>query len=404
MNVLGRRIIIWGGLFAVLTGGIVYSFRPQPVAVDLATVRTAPLRVAITEEGKTRVSEVYTLHAPLRGNLDRLTVEPGDAVLANDTVLANITPAVPEFLDSRSEAAQRAVVEAAVAARALALAELDGAKVNLDFARAELDRAQAQSRHEAISKRALDEAERAFKVAETSLATARAALDVREFELARARSQLLPRDVIDERGVACDCVRVKSPVSGVVLQVLRRSEGVVEAGSALLEIGDSRKLEVAVDLLSEEAVTVTPGQRAVIRDWGGPQLEGRVRRVEPYGETKVSALGIEEQRVTVVLDLLSPPDEWKSLGHGFRVDVDLIQFEAEVPQLPLGAFFRDGEDWAVFVVEDGRAKARKVRIGHRNTLAVEIADGVADGDQVVLYPGSQINDGLSVEQRETSGR
>ena len=404
MRVIGRRIIIWGGLLAVVGGGVAYSLRPQAVPVDIARVTVAPLAVAISEEGETRVRHVYTLHAPLRGHLQRLIVEPGDQVAANETELARIEPAPPEFLDVRTEAAQRAAVEAAVAARELAVAEVEGAQVNLEYAKTELARARMQSEHQAISQRSLDEAERAFRVAETSLATAKASLEVREFELSRARSQLLTRQEIDSRSDACECVSVMAPVNGLVLQVLRRSEGVVEAGAPLVDIGDPKDIEVVVDLLSEDAVTVEAGQRAVVQNWGGADLEARVKRIEPFGETKVSALGIEEQRVKVVLDIVSPPALWSSLGHGFRVDVDIIMFEESVPQLPLGAFFRTGEDWAVFAVEDGHAVLRKVAVGQRNALAVQVLEGLGEGEEVVLYPGSQIENNTAVEDRQTVSR
>lgn len=404
MNVVGRRIMIWGSLLAVVAGGIAYSFRPQPVLVDMAAVTVAPLRVAITEEGETRVRHVYTLYAPLRGHLQRLTAEPGDAVKANETELAKIESSPPDFVDVRAEAGQRAAIDAAVAARQLAVAEMEGAQVNLAYAKTELDRARLQSQHQAISRRTLDEAERAFRTAETALSTATAALEVREFELNRARSQLLSRQEMNSRRNDCECVEVMAPVNGLVLRVLRRSEGAVEAGTPLLEIGDPRDMEVVVNLLSEDAVTVAAGQPAIVSRWGGPDLEARVKRVEPFGETKISALGIEEQRVTVVLDLVSPPAQWLSLGHGFRVNVDVIMFEDAVPQLPLGALFRHGADWAVLAVEDDRAVLRTVTVGQRSPLAVQIIDGVAEDEQVVLYPNSQIEDGTAIKARQTASR
>lgn len=399
MRVIGRRIVIWGSLLVLLAGGMTYLLWPKPIPVDITYVRTAPLTVAISEEGETRVRHVYTLHAPLRGYLQRLTVDPGDRVAANETELARIEPAPPEFLDVRTEAGQRAAVDAATAARALAAAEVEAARVNLDYAQTELTRARMQSEHQAISQRTLDEAERTFRVAETSLATARASLEVRESELSRARTQLLTRQEIKSRSNACECISVMAPVNGLVLQVLRRSEGVVEAGTPLLEIGDPEDIEIAVDLLSEDAVTVSVGQRAVVRNWGGANLEARVKRIEPLAETKVSALGIEEQRVTVVLDIASSPALWRSLGHGFRADVDIIMFDEIVPQLPLGAFFRIGDDWGVFVVEDGRAALRKVAIGQRNALAAQVLEGLRKQEPVVLYPSSEIERGTSVEAR-----
>lgn len=402
MRVIGRRIVIWGSLLVLLAGGMTYSLWPRPVPVDITYVKTAPLTVAISEEGETRVRHVYTLHAPLRGYLQRLTVDPGDRVAANESELARIEPAPPEFLDVRTEAGQRAAVDAAVAARALAVAEVEAARVNLDYAKTELARARMQSEHQAISQRTLDEAERTFRVAETSLATAMASLEVRESELNQTRTQLLTRQEIKSRSNSCECISVMAPVDGLVLQVLRRSEGVVEAGTPLLEIGNPEDIEIVVDLLSEDAVTVNVGHRAVVRNWGGSSLEARVQRIEPLAETKLSALGIEEQRVTVVLDIASPPELWRSLGHGFRVDVDIIMFEKDVSQLPLGAFFRMGDEWRVFVVEDGRAALRKVVIGQRNALAVQVLEGIREGEAVVLYPSSEIELGTTVEARQIS--
>lgn len=240
--------------------------------MDVVTVTLAPLTVAISEEGEARVRHVYTLHAPLRGYLQRLTPEPGDQVSANKTTLVKIEPAPPEFLDVRTEAAQRATVDAAVAARELTMAEVEAAQVNLEYAKTELARARMQSEHQTISQRSVDEAECAFRVAETSLGTAKASLEVREFELNRARTKLLTRQQIDKRGDASECVSVVAPVDGLVLQVLRRSEGVVEAGTPLVDIGNPSDIEVVADFLSEDAVAVKAGQRAIVRNWGGQTL------------------------------------------------------------------------------------------------------------------------------------
>ncbi|RVP99634.1 efflux RND transporter periplasmic adaptor subunit [Sinorhizobium meliloti] len=399
MSVAKRRLAIWGSLLILLVAGVAYALRPQPVQVDLAVAETGALRVTIDEEGETRVRDVYTLHAPLRGQLQRITAEPGDVVKAGETLLAQIEPAAPAFLDARTEAELQAAVEAARAAHNLAAAELNKAKADLTFAEGERARARMLIERRTISQRSLEDAERAYSVAQANLATAEAGLKVREHELHQARSRLLSRQEIRSRSGACECVAVTAPVSGVVLQVMRRSEGVVEAGTPLLDIGDPADLEIVANLLSEDAVRIKPGQQALVTGWGGEDLKAVVQRIEPFGQTKVSALGIEEQRVDVVLDFTGRPERWRSLGHGYRVDVRVILFEGEVLRLPLGALFRQREDWAVFLAAEGRAQLRPVGVGQRNSLAVEIREGLLPGDRVILYPSDRIKDGVAIVER-----
>ncbi|WP_026612453.1 efflux RND transporter periplasmic adaptor subunit [Ensifer aridi] len=399
MSVVKRRLAIWGSLLALLAVGIAYALRPQPIQVDLAVAETGLLRVTLDEEGETRVRDVYTLHAPLRGQLQRIAAEVGDVVKAGETQLAQIEPAPPAFLDVRIEAELQAAVEAARAAHKLAAAELNKAKADLTFAEGERARARQLIERRAISQRALEDAERAYHVAQANLATAEAALKVREHELHQARSRLLSRQEIRSLREDCECMPVTAPVSGVVLQVMRRSEGVVEAGTPLLDIGDPADLEIVVNFLSEDAVRITPGQRAIITGWGGEDLNAVVRRIEPFGQTEVSALGIEEQRVDVILDFAEPPQRWRTLGHGYRVDVQVILFEGEVLKLPLGALFRQGDDWAVFIAADGLARLRRVAVGQRNSLAVEIREGLEPGDQAILYPSDRIKDGVAIVER-----
>ncbi|MCK3777298.1 HlyD family efflux transporter periplasmic adaptor subunit [Ensifer sesbaniae] len=399
MSIAKRRVAIWGSLLALLAAGIGYALRPQPIQVDLATAETGVLRVTLDEEGETRVRHVYTLHAPLRGQLQRITAEAGDVVEAGETQLAQIEAAPPAFLDVRTEAELQAAAEAARAAHNLAAAELNKAKADLTFAEGERARARLLIERRTISQRSLEDAERAYNVAQANLATAEAALKVREYELAQAQSRLLSRQEIRSLREPCNCMPVTAPVSGVVLQVLRRSEGVVEAGTPLLAIGDPTDLEIAVNFLSEDAVRIQPGQQAIITGWGGEDLNAVVRRVEPFGQTEVSALGIEEQRVDVILDFVSSPERWRSLGHGYRVDVRVLLFEGEILMLPLGALFRQGEEWAVFIADEGRARIHTVVVGHRNNLAVEIREGIRQGEKVVLYPSDRIRDGVAIVQR-----
>lgn len=399
MSVVKRRLAIWGGLLAVLAAGITYALRPQPIPVDLATAEIGTLRVTIDEEGETRLRDVYTLHAPLRGQLQRITADAGDTVDAGETQLAQIEPAPPAFLDVRTEAEHQAAVEAARAAHNLAAAELNKAKADLTFAEGERDRARQLIERQTISRRTLEDAERAHRVAEANLATAEAALKVRQHELEQAQSRLLSRQEISSRSGSCECVPVTAPVNGVVLRVIRRSEGVVEAGTPLIEIGNPTDLEIVVNLLSEDAVKILPGQKAIVTGWGGPDLQATVRRIEPFAQTKVSALGIEEQRVDVILDFAAPPETWRSLGHGYRVDVRVILFEGEVLHLPLGAMFRQDDHWAVFIAEGQRARLRHVEVGHRNSLSMEIREGLQPGDRVILYPSERIKDGEAIIER-----
>ncbi|WP_208179197.1 efflux RND transporter periplasmic adaptor subunit [Sinorhizobium medicae] len=399
MSVVKRRLAIWGGLIALLAAGIAYALRPQPIQVDLAVAEIGVLRVTLDEEGETRVRDVYTLHAPLRGQLQRISAEVGDDVKAGETQLAQIEPALPAFLDVRIEAELQAAVEAARAAYNLAAAELNKAKADLTFAEGERARARQLIERRTISQRTLEDAERSYNVAQANLATAEAALKVREHELHQARSRLLSRQEIRSLREDCECMPVTAPVSGVVLQVLRRSEGVVEAGTPLLDIGDPADLEIVVNFLSEDAVRITPGQRAIITGWGGEDLTAVVRRIEPFGQTEVSALGIEEQRVDIILDFADPPKRWRSLGHGYRVDVRVILFEGKVLTLPLGALFRQSEEWAVFVAAEGRARLRPVAVGQRNSLEVEIREGLVPGEPVILYPSDRIKDEAAIVER-----
>ncbi len=399
MRTARKRLAIWGSLAALLAIGLAYALRPQPIQVDLATAQTGLLRVTVDEEGETRVREVYTLHAPLRGQLQRITAEAGDPVKAGETLLAQIEPAAPAFLDVRTEAEQRAAVEAAGATYNLAAAELNKAKADLAFAEGERARARLLIERNTISRRALDDAERIYNVAQANLATAEAALNVRRHELSQARSRLLSRQEIRDRSGPCECVPLTAPVSGVVLRVMRRSEGVVEAGTPLLEIGDPDDKEIVVNLLSEDAVKIKPGQKAIVGGWGGDDLNAVVRRIEPFGRTEVSALGIEEQRVDVILDFADAPDRWRPLGHGYHADVEIILFEDMVLKLPLGALFRHDDSWAVFVAGEGRARLTPVTVGQRNSLEVEIKNGVTSGERVILYPSNRIADGAAIVER-----
>lgn len=397
-----RRTVryLLAGLLAM--AGLVYAFWPQPVPVDIAPVGRGELRVTIGGEGRTRVREIYVVSAPTSGYLRRIERHVGDPVGARDTVLATIQPTDPTFLDRRARAQAEASVKAAQAAFALAEAERARAEAELDFARAELRRSEELARRNTISQSDLDRARLRMRTQEAALATADATVTMRRYELETARAALIePGEAVGvDEGSLC-CVDVRSPVNGQILRLIHESEGVVAAGEPLLEIGDPRDLEIVVDLLSSDAVRVGVDAAVLIEDWGGAStLAGRVRRVEPYGFTKLSALGIEEQRVNVIIDLEDPPDRWRSLGHGFRVDARIVVWsDADVLKLPLGALFREGDDWAVFVTENGRARLRRVKISHINNREAEIVEGLREGEAVILYPGDRIADGARVDRR-----
>ena len=401
MSIQFKRLWFWGALLGLLIVALALAFRTRPVPVDLATVQQGSLSVTVDEEGEARVHDVYTLSAPVSGFMRRIDLHPGDPVTAMATVVAEIEPVDPAFLDVRGEAQARAELKAAEAAEALARAAVDRAQAELEFADREHERANELIGEGTISRRELDTAERNYRTARAALATAMAALDVRVFELERARAALVsPAESQATRG-QCACVTVRSPVDGRVLQVLQQSEGVVTVGTPLVEVGDPNELEIVVELLSPDAVQVEPGQRVLIERWGGEQtLEGRVRVVEPFAYTKVSALGIEEQRVNVIVDLVSPPAERPGLAHGYQVDARIVLWsEDEVLTVPLLALFRDGDQWSVFIEENGRAALRHVDLGRRNQLEAQVLDGLIAGDRVVMYPSDQVEDGVAIEER-----
>jgi HlyD family secretion protein len=399
-----RRLALWGTIAAVVALGLVFAFRPQPVPVDVADVVRGTLVVTVDNEGRTRVHDIYTLSAPVTGRMRRIEAHVGDPVKKLETTLAEIEPIDAAFLDPRGEAQARADVRAAESAEALARAEVEQAQAELDFAHREFDRARELVAQGSMSQRDLDQAERSYRTRRAALATAQAALDRSAYLRDRARAQLV--SPAERRGgegdAACACVALRSPVDGQVLRLLQQSEGVVEAGAPVIEVGDPRDLEIAVDLLSSDAVRAQAGQRVIIDGWGGDRpLEGRVRLVEPFGFTKVSALGIEEQRVNVIVDLVSPRAEWARLAHGYQVDARIVLAErTDVLKVSLTALFRDGDRWAAFVDDAGRARLAHITLGENNGLEAEVAAGLTERDRVVLHPSDRVRDGVRIVPRE----
>jgi HlyD family secretion protein len=404
MELNWRRIALWSVFGLALIAGLAYAFWPRAIQVDFAVAERGPLTVTVDDEGETRVKDVYVLSTPVTGRALRIDSDVGDQVIAGETIVARIEPIDPTFLDVRSEAQAKAAVQAAEAAKALTEAELEQSRAELTFAKTELERAESLIKSKTISQRALDDADRNFKKRKAEVARTEAALKMREFELAQAWALLVSPTETQETQGDCDCVSIPAPVSGRVLRVLHKSAGVVNAGDPLVEIGNPGDLEIVVDLLSSDAVKVEAGQRVIIEEWGGAgPLAGAVRRVEPFGFTKISALGIEEQRVNVIIDIRDPRERWSRLGHGYRVETRIVLWNGnDVLKLPLTALFRDGDRWAVFAEQDGRARRRYVTLGRRTSLEAEIKDGIDPGVRVVLHPSDRVRDGARITARKES--
>jgi HlyD family secretion protein len=402
MQASWRRFILWGTIATLIAASLVYSFRPRPVPVDLMELSRGRLVVTVDEEGETRVRDVFVVSAPVAGHTRRIEADVGDRVIAHESVIVEIQPTEPSFLDVRSKTQAEAAVRAAESANGLAQAELDRAVADLDFARTEVERARELFRKGTISQRELDEAERTYKTAMAARDRARAALQVQAFELEQARAQLLsPDETVESKGEG-RFIPARAPVTGVILRIPNESERVVMAGEPLAEIGNPDDLEIVADLLSADAVKVSAGDRVLIDAWGGGEvLEGTVRRVEPFGFTKISALGIEEQRVNVIIDLTSPHEHWDRLGHGYQVETRIVLWENDdVLKLPLTALFRDGGgDWVVFVAENGRAQRRAVKLGRRSGFEAQIVDGLREGERVVVHPSDRVADGVLITAR-----
>lgn len=396
-----RRLLLIAAIGLLVIAALVWSFWPRPVAVELASVSRGPMQVEVSDEGRTRVRETYQISAPVSGRLVRVEVHPGDIVEGGKTKVAELLPIAPSFLDVRTRSQAEAAVKSAEAARNLAAADLTRTKAELAFASSELKRAMALGAPGYISQANLERAQLLRNTAVAQMATAEAALRAKTFDLEAARALL-----IDPTGKSGehpqDGVPIIAPVSGRVLRVLHESEAVLQAGSAIIDVGDPGLLEIVADLISEDAVKVRAGDAATITDWGGPGvLNARVRRVEPSGFTKVSALGVEEQRVNVLLDFTDPRSRWDRIADGFRVIVHIAIWHApQVLRVPASAMFRKGNDWAVFAVRDSRARLTTIAVGHSNDDVAEVRMGLRSGDRVVLHPSDRIADGTRVAEPE----
>lgn len=384
-----------------LLAGLVVAFRPQPIAVELAPVRRGVFQQTIDKDGKTRVRQRYTVSAPLAGMVQRLPWKVGD-VLHQGALVATIAPSAPPFLDLRTEHELTERVGAAEAAQQRTAADTARVQAVLAQAQTDLRRARHLSTRGLVSQGQLEQAELAVATARRQLEAAQQAEHAAEHDLAAARAALLQlRGEAPGAQAAQKLWHIHAPVPGRVLKVWQESAGVVSAGTPLLDLADATDLEVVVDLLSTEAVRVQPGMPVFIERSGLPQpLDGRVRMIEPVAFTKVSALGVEEQRVNVLIDLVSPYAHWQELGDNYRVEVRiLVLHRDQALTLPTSALFRVQQRWMVFVLTQGRAATRAVTLGPRNAVEALVDSGVVEGEQVIVYPSDAVRDGVRVQAR-----
>lgn len=386
---------------ALILAGLIWFAWPPPVGVDLATIAKGPMEVTVEEEAKTRVRHIFTVSAPLTGRVLRTPRHVGDQVLKDDTIVAVMQPTTPSFHDARTHEELQAALAAADAAVKLAEAEVRRIEAALAFSRTELSRAEVLVRTDAISLRAMDKARLELQTSEAALASAKAQLEVRRNERESVAGRLVnPTNSTAQESENSCCIQIRAPVTGRVLKINQESEAVVPAGAPLVEIGDPKDLEIVADLLSSDAVRIKPGAAVKVDGWGGAPINARVVRIDPAGFTKVSALGIEEQRVRTTIDLVDPPETWSQLGHDYRVIVHVTVWKADSAlTVPVGALFRKDEDWAVFVVPNGRARAAPVQIGSRNNRIAEVRSGLSEGDRVVVHPSDRVKDGSAVAER-----
>jgi HlyD family secretion protein len=392
-----KHWILLGLVLLALAGALVWAFRPQAVRVEVAEVRTGLFEKLIEEDGKTRVRERYVVSAPLAGRLARVQLKAGDAVKAG-AVVAVLWPAAPAMIDTRSFRELSERVGAASAAVEQSRANVAREEAALAKAQLDLARQKKLQGEGFLSPSVLDQAELAVRVQSKALEAARFAQDGSAHDLAQARAALMRAQegaAVQRPGSSWP---ITSPVDGAVLRVLQESEAAVGIGTPLVEVANAEDLEIVVDVLSTDATQIPEGAGVRVDAGSGRQLLGRVRRVEPAAFTKVSALGVEEQRVNVVIDFDGATATLKGIGDGYRVDVRIVTLARDNASLvPVAALFRNGSDWAVFVLDGDRARLRKVSIGGRNAQDAAVEEGLRSGERVVLYPSDALEDGRRVK-------
>ena len=394
----GPRVLI-GLVVAVIIIAVFFALRTPPLDVDVAEAVEAPLLVTIDDEGETRVRDIYVVAAPISGELQRVDLEAGDPVVAGQTVVARIMPAQPDFLNSRNEAEVRAQIKALEASVQSSAARIGQAEADRKLAAANFSRIDALYERGFATRTAHDAARAARDSSAARLTEARGAMDATRFELRAARARLIAPSASKTSGSA---LAVRSPESGSVLRVVQESQATVAVGTPIMELGNPSDIEIVSDLLSSDAVKIKPGSAVLIDNWGGDKpLKGKVKLIEPFGFTKISALGVEEQRVNVIIDFVDPRIARERLGHGYRVIARVVEWSGnKVLQVPISALFRDKGQWSVFVMRGGEAHLVPVAVGRMNDERAQITKGLEAGDEVILHPSEKIEDGRSVRLRD----
>jgi len=398
-----RKKGAWGKLIPYMIGlgaviFIISGLLPKPMPVEAGAVTRGPLRVTVLEEGETRIPHRYVVSPPISGYLNRVPMRAGDAIVAGKTVVATIQATQASFLDPRSKAQAEAAVQSAEAARSQRQEQVDGAQAELALARKEMLRTEKLRKSGAVAIQEYDAAENRVDVLENRLRAAEFALRVAEFELVQSKAALLQADAGEDG--AGDVIEIRAPITGVVLNVYEESAKVIAQGAPILEVGDPSTIEAEIELLSSDAVNVKPGAEVAIEQWGGDEpLHGKVSVVEPGGYTKISALGVEEQRVKVRVEFVDLPEG--VLGDRYRLEARIVTWESnDVLQVPSGALFRRGNDWMTFLAEGGRARETTVGIAHHNGVAAEVVSGLTEGQSVILHPPDTVRDGVRIKSRE----
>lgn len=399
-----RRALPWAGAL-LLVGLLVAGFWPRPTPVEAAAVTRGPLVVTVDEEGMTREKNRYVVSAPVAGQLRRIDWKAGQAVEAGKTVLAVLETAGADFLDARSQLQAEARVRGAEASREAALAQRDRAVASSKMYTADFERQKDLFSRKVLSQQEYDAAQMRAETSAQDVRAAEFSLKVADFELDQARA-VLTRGRATAEGKGAEPLVITAPVSGKILRVYQESERQVSAGFPLVEIGDPNDLELRIEVLSRDGVAIRPGARVMLEQWGGPKpLTARVRWVEPSAFTKISALGVEEQRVYVICDFTGPVDERLTLGDSYRVEARIVTWEnPQALHAPAGALFQRGGAWETFAIESGHARLRTVKVGRSNGVDTEILEGLKEGDRLIVYPGDKVEDGTSVSGLELNGK
>ncbi len=402
MKLILRRGI---GLLVIATvvGLVAYSFMPQPIGADFAVIRRGNLEVTIDEDGKTRIRDRYVVSAPLAGRVLRVELNPGDLVVAGKTLLTTIEPLHPELLDPRARAQAEFRVKAAEAALEQADPRQQQSLAAMQFAESELGRVQELFKKNTVTKQDVEEKGMLFRMRSEEYKAAGFAKEIARFELEQAKAalELYKSESLGDETDRQMTFEIYSPVSGQILRVQQESSTVVQAGDELIVVGNPSDLEIEIDVLSADAVKIHPGAVVWLEQWGGDRpLRGKVRLIEPSAFTKISALGVEEQRVNVIVDMDEPYENWQKLGDGFRIEARIVIWEGtDVLKVPTSALFRDGEEWAVFKLVEKKAVLTPVKIGERNGLEAVILEGLSENDTVITHPSDKIVPGVEVVPR-----